>query len=339
MPKILFISGSVGLGHVGRDIEIAKAIRKLNTNVEISWLAKPPASKIILDAGEKLLPEANLLVQETDELHRVSEGYDSNLTKYIVNVKKPWQENASILEQALKKDNFDLVIGDETYDILIERATNKNYHALPFVIIYDIIGVDCVSNNIYEKIATYMINRLWAKAFLINPPIVSASIFVGEEEDIPDKSLVCYYLTGEIIARKYVSFAGYVFPFKPQDYKDKEALKKRLGYGSEKLIVCSIGGTAAGHELLDLCAKAYPLVRGPLPDTRIVIVCGPCIDPNSIQKTEGMEVLGYVPDLYKHFAAADICIVAGGGTTTLETDGTAKALHIFSLGKTLRTTD
>ncbi len=32
-----------------------------------------------------------------------------------------------------------------------------------------------------------MINRLSAKAFLINPLIVSASIFVGEEEDLPDK--------------------------------------------------------------------------------------------------------------------------------------------------------
>ena len=32
----------------------------------------------------------------------------------------------------------------------------------------------------------------------------------------------------------------------------------------------------------------------------------------------GVKVVGYVPDLYKHLGAADLCIVSGGGTITLE---------------------
>ena len=42
MKKLLFISGSLGLGHVGRDLEIAKMLRKSNPDVQISWLADSP---------------------------------------------------------------------------------------------------------------------------------------------------------------------------------------------------------------------------------------------------------------------------------------------------------
>jgi hypothetical protein len=37
--RVLFISGSIELGHAGSDVAIAKALRALNPSVEIFWLA------------------------------------------------------------------------------------------------------------------------------------------------------------------------------------------------------------------------------------------------------------------------------------------------------------
>jgi len=288
---------------------------------------------MVIEAGEKLLPEAELLVKETDALQQFSGGYDSNLTKYVMEVKKPWQKNASILKDLVEKNKYDLVIGDETYDILIERVTNKKYQPFPFVIIYDIFGVDCVTINPIEKIATYYINRLWVNGVLSDPPIVNASIFVGEVEDIPDKNFGFMLPNRRDLARKQLNFVGYVLPFRRRDYENKEAVRKQLGYGPEKLIVCSIGGTAAGRELLSLCAEAFPLVRKKLPDARMVLACGPFVPQESIHSTEGLEVLGYTPKLYTHFAAADLCIVTGGGTTTLEITALQRPFLYFPLGK------
>ena len=67
------------------------------------------------------------------------------------------------------------------------------------------------------------------------------------------------------MARKSVDFVGYVLSFNPKEFEDKEAVKAMLGYGKEEIIVCSIGGTSAGRELLDLCAKAFPIIREKLP--------------------------------------------------------------------------
>ena len=61
MKQVLFVSGSLGLGHVGRDMEIAGALRKLCPDIQISWMAESPASEVLEKAGERLLPEANLL--------------------------------------------------------------------------------------------------------------------------------------------------------------------------------------------------------------------------------------------------------------------------------------
>ena len=43
------------------------------------------------------------------------------------------------------------------------------------------------------------------------------------------------------------------------------AIRKKLGYDSESLIICSIGGTSIGKELLELAANAYPIVKEKMP--------------------------------------------------------------------------
>jgi hypothetical protein len=55
--RVLYISGSVGLGHARRDLAIARELRRLDPGVEIAWLAGDPARQVIAEAGEMLLAE------------------------------------------------------------------------------------------------------------------------------------------------------------------------------------------------------------------------------------------------------------------------------------------
>jgi UDP:flavonoid glycosyltransferase YjiC (YdhE family) len=63
----------------------------------------------------------------------------------------------------------------------------------------------------------------------------------------------------------------------------------------------------------------------------MVIVCGPGVDPKEIAVPEGVIVKGYVPQLYKHLACADICVTQCGGTTTLELTALQKPFIYFPL--------
>src|SRR5205085_9688979 len=64
--------------------------------------------------------------------------------------------------------------------------------------------------------------------------------------------------------------------------------------------------------------QARPGARERVPGLRMVAVTGPRIDPASLPKLEGLEVHGYVHELYRHAAACDVAVVQGGLTTTME---------------------
>jgi predicted glycosyltransferase len=49
-----------------------------------------------------------------------------------------------------------------------------------------------------------------------------------------------------------------------------------------------------------------------------VVVTGPRIDPSELPAVDGLEVHGYVHELYRHLAACDVAVVQGGLTTTME---------------------
>ena len=57
--RILYISGSLGLGHITRDLAIAKELHRQNPEIEISWLAGSPASDLITSANEMLHPKCS----------------------------------------------------------------------------------------------------------------------------------------------------------------------------------------------------------------------------------------------------------------------------------------
>ncbi|MBD3369439.1 hypothetical protein GF402_03640 [Candidatus Fermentibacteria bacterium] len=183
--------------------------------------------------------------------------------------------------------------------------------------IYDFIGTESIPNNPLEKLGVYINNRKWARSYKSSPSCLT-NLFVGELEDVQDKSFGFLLPNRRDWARKRCEFLGYIVRFDPEDYTERSRVRGKLGYGDETLVVCSIGGTSIGKEMLELCGRAYPLIKRKLPDLRMVLVCGPRLSPESLSVPQGVDVRGYVPDLYEHFAASDLAIVQAGGTTTLE---------------------
>jgi predicted glycosyltransferase len=333
MKKILFVSGSLGLGHVGRDLEIAGDLRKLRPDIEISWMAESPASEILEKAGEKLLPETSLLYKSNSVLEESAKEYQANLVQWAMNVRKGWAENGEVYAKVFESHDFDLCIGDETYDILIEMVNDPSFKKCPFVVIYDFLGLDASTWNPVDHIAAYVTNRMWVKFLRSTPPLAEKSIYIGELEDVPDRGFGFMLPNRRKLAEKVCDFVGYILPADILNYKDKTKARQLLGYRDEPLVSCSIGGTSAGRSLLDLCIATYPLAKKKVPNLQMILVCGPRVPPESIKAPEGVKVLGYVPNLYRHLGAADLCIVSGGGTITLELTALEKPFLYFPLEK------
>ena len=96
-------------------------------------------------------------------------------------------------------------------------------------------------------------------------------------------------------------------------------LRQRLGYrDGERVILVSVGGTRVGLNLLRRCAEAFAVIGPSLPEARMILVAGPRLDPRELPTVPRLEVRSFVPHLFRHHAAADLAIVQGGLTTTME---------------------
>jgi UDP-N-acetylglucosamine:LPS N-acetylglucosamine transferase len=87
----------------------------------------------------------------------------------------------------------------------------------------------------------------------------------------------------------------------------------------------------AGKELLELCGKAYSILKRDIPDLRMVAVCGELFGTKPPVLPPGVELQTFIPDIYKHYAACDIAVVVGGGTTTIELTALRRPFIFFPL--------
>jgi predicted glycosyltransferase len=142
---------------------------------------------------------------------------------------------------------------------------------------------------------------------------------VGDEDDVLDRPFGPDLPNMRQWAKEHFRFSGYTYHFDVAAYRDRAALRRELGYREgERVILVSIGGTRVGRNLLRRCAEAFALIAPSLPDTRMILVAGPRLDPAELPSSPGLEVRPFVPHLFRHHAAADLAIVQGGLTTTME---------------------
>jgi UDP:flavonoid glycosyltransferase YjiC (YdhE family) len=342
-PRVLFVSGSIGLGHVTRDLCIASELRRLVPDVHIEWLAGDAARQVIADAGEVLAPEAAAYTTGMTMVESAAGAFTLNLAnpRYLLRLGTAvrglprfvhdLEANVAAFRGATRRVAFDLVIGDETFELVWALSRNPALFTAPFALIVDFVGVDAMTRNPLERAIVHLLNRAWAGLLTRLPPVCDRILFVGEEEDVAEVPLGRGLPSRRECARRAVAFVGHICPFDVAACADRVQVRATLGYGEEPLIVCAVGGTAAGAPLLELCGDAYPLLRTSLPDLRMVIVCGPRISPHSVRVPAGVEVRGYVDRLYEHFAASDLAIVQGGGTTTLELTALRRPFLYFPL--------
>jgi len=328
--KVLFISWQAAMGHVTRDVAIAREMERLDPGVEISWLGNPLSARIIREAGGKLLPEWERVADyNLAGLEAVSD-FSLDLMKYVSAAKAPREQNLILLKEILGKYDFDLIIGDEIYEVIIGMAEDRIRIPCPVIMIEDFIGHESMDKSLKIKMGIYLYSRKWIRSVKKTAGQVT-HLFIGEPEDVPEKRFGFLLPGRRAFGRRYYRFAGHIVRFDPSEYADRAAVRKKLGYGDEPLVLCATGGTGVGRELLELCGRAYPLVKEQIPDIHMVYVCGELYSLEPPRLPEGADRHEYIPNIYEHFAAADLTVIVGGGTSTIELTALRRPFLFFPL--------
>ena len=319
--RALYISSPIGLGHAQRDVSIAAELRKLQPDLEIDWLAQSPVTDVLEAHGERIHPLSAELASESAHITAESSEHDLNAFQAIRRMDEILVANFMVFHDAVEDGEYDLVIGDEAWDIDHFLHENPELKRTAFAWMTDFVGwLPMPSGGEREAFLTADYNAEMIEHVERFPRIRDRAIFVGEPDDIvPDDFGPGLGPIREWTERHY-AFSGYVTGFDPTPLiEGREALRRELGYQpDERVVIVTVGGSGVGESLLRRVIASYPEAARRVNGLRMVAVAGPRIDPASLNAPEGVEVHAFVPNLDRHLAACDLALVQGGLTTCME---------------------
>jgi predicted glycosyltransferase len=330
---VLFLSSPIGLGHARRDLAIADELRGVVPEAQIDWLAQDPVTRVLRARGERIHPASARLASESAHIEAESGDHDLHVFEAVRRMDEILVANFMTFLDVVEAERYDLVIGDEAWDVdhfLHEDPAVKNTR---FGWLTDFVGyVPMAPGGDRERMLTADYNAEMIEHIERHPHVRDTSIFVGEPADVVSLPFGPGLPDIREWTEAHYQFAGYISGFDPAALGSREDLRAELGYRpDETVVIASVGGSRVGAPLLRRIIEAHPLAANAIPNLRSVVVTGPRLDPDALPAVDGVEKRSYVPDLHRHLAACDLAVVQGGLTTTMELVAARRPFVYFPL--------
>jgi pimeloyl-ACP methyl ester carboxylesterase/predicted glycosyltransferase len=331
--RALFISSAIGLGHVQRDLAIAREMRKLQPELNIDWFTVHPASTYLEREGERLHPITKRLANESRHFESMAGEHDLQAFFALRTMDEVMARNFLTFTDLVESEHYDIVIGDEAWEVDYHYHENPELKRQPFVFLTDFVGcLPMEEGNAREAYLCADRNADDIEHIARYPWIRDRAIFVGNPEDAPDLPFGPGLPQIRDWTRRNFSFTGYALPFDPRALADTDELRRRHGYRrDEKLVIAAVGGTAVGAPLLHRIVEAFPAMKRQVPELRLVLVAGPRLPREAFPELPGLEVRPYVHNLFEHLACSDLALVQGGLSTCMELVATRRPFLSFPL--------
>ena len=246
-----------------------------------------------------------------------------------------------VFHDAVESGEYDLVIGDEAWDVDYFLHENPELKRTAFAWMTDFVGwLPMPAGGEREAFLTADYNAEMIEHVERFPRIRDRAIFVGDPDDIvPDD-----FGPGLPRIRDWTERALRVQRLRDRVRPDAADRGPR---GAPPRARATDAGRAGRHRhgrwIRRRRVAAPPghrqlSRRRPAASTglRMIAVAGPRIDPASLGAPPGVEVRAFVPDLYRHLAACDLAVVQGGLTTTMELAAARRPFLVLPAARPLR---
>jgi predicted glycosyltransferase len=331
--RALYVSSPIGLGHAWRDVAIARELRELVPGLEIDWLAQDPVTRVLEACGERIHPASALLANESRHIAAESREHELNAFQAIRRMDEILCANFMVFSDVVRDDPYDLWIGDEAWELDYFLHENPELKTSAYCFISDFVGwLPLPEGGEHEAYLTADYNAEMIEHISRFPRVRDRAVFVGNPDDVVPHS----FGDGLPLIRPWVEdhfdFSGYVLTPDAGEPADRQALRAELDYSpDEQVCMVTVGGSGVGGGLLARVVEAFPEARQLVPELRMIVVCGPRIDPASLPAQDGLEIVSYVHRLSRHLAACDVAVVQGGLTTCMELAAARRPFLYFPL--------
>ncbi|HYT30640.1 MAG TPA: alpha/beta hydrolase, partial [Actinomycetota bacterium] len=269
-PKALYLSSPIGLGHALRDVAIAEELRRLHPGLQIDWLAQHPVTKVLEARDERVHPASAWLANESEHIEAESAEHDLHAFQAIRRMDEILIANFMVLHDVLESEPYDLVVGDESWDVDHFLHENPELKRTRFVWMTDFVGwLPMPDGGEREAFLTADYNAEMIGQVERYPRIRDRAIFVGDPDDIVPDAFGPDLPSIREWTESHYDFAGYVTGFDPAALSDTGAIRGELGYRpDEKVCIVTVGGSGVGGSLLRRVIAAYPQAKREVPALR-----------------------------------------------------------------------
>ncbi len=331
--RALFVCSPIGLGHVRRDVAVAAALRELRPGIEIEWLAQHPVTAVLESLGETVHPASRFLANESGHFESESAEHDLHCFTAWRRMDEILLANFMVFDDMVRDTHYDLWVGDEAWELDYYLHENPELKRSAYAWLTDFVGFlpmpDGAEN---EEWLTADYNAEMIEHIDRYPRLRDRSVFVGDAADVVADRFGPGLPTIREWTEQHFSFPGYITGFDPSEFVDREGIRHELGWRpDEKVCLVTVGGTSVGSSLLRRVIQSFPLAQKLLPELRMIAVTGPRIDPAALDPPAGVQVVGFVPDLYRQLAVCDIAVVQGGLSTAMELTANRRPFLYFPL--------
>jgi pimeloyl-ACP methyl ester carboxylesterase/predicted glycosyltransferase len=318
--RALYISSPIGLGHVRRDLAIARELRSLCPELKIDWLAQDPVTAVLAAEGERIHPASAYLASESGHLSSESGDHRLHVFQAIRRMDEILLANFMVFHDVVRDTPYDLWIGDEAWELDYFLHENPELKTASYVWLSDFVGwLPVAAGGEDEALLTADYNAEMLEQIARFPRVRDRAIFVGEPDDIVPGDFGPGLPEIRAWTEEHFGFSGYVTDAVPLSAEQRAAVRAELGYRpEERVCIATVGGSGIGESLLRRVVESFHEARRLVPALRMVVVAGPRIDLTGLSGADGLEVHGYVPDLPRHLAVCDLAITQGGLATTME---------------------
>jgi hypothetical protein len=308
--RALFVSSPIGLGHVRRDLAIARELRARVPDVEIDWLAQEPTRRALEAAGERVLPASHRLLPEIGIVDAWGGEHELWAFEAIRAMDEVLATNYLVFRDVTRAEPYDLWIGDEAWELdhyLHENPEDKN---AAFAWLTDFVGwLPLPEHGEREARLTADLNAEMLEHVARYPRIRDLALFVGEADDVVGDTFGPGLPAIRPWTEEHFTFTGQIV--------DVEATAPAARNGDAPVCVVTAGGSGVGSALLDDAVSALPLLRERVPGVRMHVVTGPRARVRA-EQADGLELAAYVPDLGRRLGDCDVALVHGGLSTGME---------------------
>ena len=139
--RVLYLSSPIGLGHARRDVAVAAALRERHPDVQVDWLAQHPVTAVLEAAGERVHPASRWLLSESAHVEAVADEHDLHAFDAVRGMDEVLVNNFMVFDEVVRETPYDLVVGDEAWDVDHLLHENPSLKRFAFAWMTDFVGL------------------------------------------------------------------------------------------------------------------------------------------------------------------------------------------------------